>query len=331
MKLLSISIDRKMFEEGSAVRARMAELARTMDELHVIVAADTRFKEGSFASNGWLYPTRTSWKPMYGLDAAKIGRFIIERRGITHITCQDPFLTAMAGVSLKKRYGLPLEIQVHTDIGSPNFTYTFGNRVRKAMALSYLPKADHVRVVSERIKKYLVEELSIPAEKIEVRPIAVSTEGIKNAPVTADLHKKYPQFEKVALMASRLTPEKNIEAALEAWPQVSAQLPKAGLIIVGSGPRLASLRALATKLGISGSVAFESWVDQPTIASYYKTADLFLNTSLFEGYGMTLVEARAAGCPIVSTDVGVARECGARIVSWDPADIARGITESFSV
>jgi 1,2-diacylglycerol 3-alpha-glucosyltransferase len=103
------------------------------------------------------------------------------------------------------------------------------------------------------------------------------------------------------------------------------------LIIVGSGPRLASLRALATKLGISGSVAFESWVDQPTIASYYKTADLFLNTSLFEGYGMTLVEARAAGCPIVSTDVGVARECGARIVSWDPADIARGITESFSV
>ena len=46
---------------------------------------------------------------------------------------------------------------------------------------------------------------------------------------------------------------------------------------------------------------------------------------------MTLVEAQAAGCPIVSTDVGVAREAGARIVGWDAADVARGIIEGLAV
>jgi putative flippase GtrA len=55
----------------------------------------------------------------------------------------------------------------------------------------------------------------------------------------------------------------------------------------------------------------EPWCDDP--ASYYKTADCFLITSDYEGYGMTIVEALAAGCPVVSTDVGIAKEAGASI------------------
>ena len=68
----------------------------------------------------------------------------------------------------------------------------------------------------------------------------------------------------------------------------------------------------------------------PTLISYYKTADLFLNTSLFEGYGMTLVEARAAGCKVVSTDVGVAREVGAKIIPYDSEQIAAAICDMIS-
>ncbi len=44
------------------------------------------------------------------------------------------------------------------------------------------------------------------------------------------------------------------------------------------------------------------------MASYYKTADLFLLTSNYEGYGRTIIEAMAAGCPVVMTDVGIAGE-----------------------
>lgn len=333
-RLLSIGTDRLLFKEGSAVRERILGYAKGWDEMHIVVASSgDSYKETSIGSNVWVYPTRSWAKALYPLDAARIGRFIARRRGATEITCQDPFLTAMAGVRLQKELGLPLELQVHTDIGSPHFTYSLANKVRKALALSYLPKADRIRVVSDRIREYLVSQLGIDAEKIEVRPIAVDVEAVKRAPITpsADLRTKYPQFRKIVLVASRLEPEKNVRLAIEAWTAVARELPGTALIIVGSGSQAPSLRRIATKSPAAASIVFEPWADRQTLFSYYKTADLFLNTSLFEGYGMALVEAAAAGCKIASTDVGIARETGAAIIPWDAAGAARGIIAALGV
>ncbi len=342
-----ISTDRKIFEQGSAVRARQVEYAKEWEEVHIVVfdkvkseklkvkSEETSGLHTSYlisptsspsvlAPNCWAYSTQSWSKFKYSFDAMRLGRFIIARRGITNITCQDSSLTAMAGVALKKENpSLKLEIQIHEDIGSPNFTYRFSNRVRKMMALTYIPKADSIRVVSNRIKNYLVDSLKVDGAKITVKPIVVDVEKIKNTPIVpeANLHLKYPQFEKIVLMASRLTPEKNIQLAISAWPEVLKEFPKAGLIIVGEGSMW--------RCDLQGSILFESWADQSTLISYYKTADVFLNTSLFEGYGMTLVEAQAACCKIVSTDVGVAREVGARIVGWNTDDVARGIVETL--
>jgi glycosyltransferase involved in cell wall biosynthesis len=332
-RLLSIGTDRLLFQEGSAVRERIKGYAKDWDEMHIIVASDRSFSETSIAPNVWIYPTRSKLKAMYPFDAMRLGRFIIERRVITDITCQDPFLTAFAATSLQNQFKLPLEIQIHTDIGSPNFGYTLANKVRKAMALSFIKKADTIRVVSEKTKKFLTESLGISEQKITVRPIVVNVDAIKNAPIIAgaDLHKKYPQFDKVVLIASRITPEKNISLAIEAWPEVVKKSARAGLVIVGKGEREGHLKRLASRLGVSSSVVFEPWVDMQTLGSYYKTADLFLSTSLFEGYGMTFVEAKAAGCPIASTDVGVAREMGAHIISSDVKDVIRGVTQALGV
>jgi glycosyltransferase involved in cell wall biosynthesis len=82
-------------------------------------------------------------------------------------------------------------------------------------------------------------------------------------------------------------------------------------------------------LGINYSVVFEEWVPVEMLYSYYKTANLFLVTSLFEGYGMTLIEANAAHCKTVSTDVGVAREVGARVVEDKPEMIAEAVVNEL--
>ncbi len=330
MKLLMISTDKKLFETGSEVALRQIEYAQNFEEMHIIVFAPKSFHEISLGHNVWVYPTGSLFKYLSPMDAIKLGRFIIERRGITNITTQDPFLTAMTGVSLKRRFGTHLEIQLHTDIGSPHFVYTFKNKIFKTMALSYLPHADHVRVVSMKIKEYLLKlNIVSEASKIEVRPIIVDVEKIKNTPVTTDLHKKYPQFDKIVLMASRLEKEKNINLALAAWPDVLVKSPRVGLVIVGKGSEQGNLQSIVDNLGIKDSVILEPWADQATLVSYYKTADLFLNTSLYEGYGMTMVEARAAGCKIVSTDVGVASEVGAQIVDWSKDDVTAKIVYSL--
>ena len=66
-------------------------------------------------------------------------------------------------------------------------------------------------------------------------------------------------------------------------------------------------------------MVFEGW--QENLISYYKTANLFLLSSNYEGYGMTLLEAAAAGCPIISTDVGIAGELLAPETLIKPGDL----------
>jgi 1,2-diacylglycerol 3-alpha-glucosyltransferase len=176
-------------------------------------------------------------------------------------------------------------------------------------------------VVSYRIQEYL--SAIIEPSRIEVRPIKVDVEKFKNPVITIDLRKKYSQFSKIVLMISRLEPEKNMIMALEAFKKVIEKIPTAGLVIVGKGNEENVLIQKAIQLGIQKSVIFEGW--QNDTPSYYKTADLFLSTSWYEGYGVTFAEAQAAGTKIVSTDVGIAREIGATIVDWKPESIASGI------
>jgi len=72
-------------------------------------------------------------------------------------------------------------------------------------------------------------------------------------------------------------------------------------VIVGEG--IDKARMLGEATDIASHVAFEPWTDDPI--SYYKSANVFLSTSNYEGYGLTLIEAVAAGCPVVTTDVGL--------------------------
>jgi glycosyltransferase involved in cell wall biosynthesis len=304
MKALMISNDPKILEEGSAVRARATEYAKHFDELHMLYVTGRSFSHSPFA-------------------AVKAGEKILRERGFGPddlITVQDPFLTASAGARLKKRFGSRLEIQIHTDIGSPYYAKEkFTNKIRLWSARKNIPHADHIRVVSERIKRFLIDAkcLRVLADKIEVRPIFVDTEKIKNTPITADLRKKYPQFKKIILMASRLTHEKDIPTALRAFALVRERTPDSGLIIVGSGP----LKFAPTK-----NVIFENWADQSTLFSYYKTADIFLSTSRYEGYGMSMVEAHAAGCPVVATDAGVAPQIAEKVCPVGDVDcLAEGL------
>ncbi len=322
MKLLMISTDRKIFEKGSAVAQRQVEYAKKYEEVHIIIFSDKTFTESTIGSNIWVYPTRSSSKLFYIFDALKLGKFIAQKRNITHITSQDPFETGLVGVLIKNKYKAELELQIHTDIGSPYFqNFTFLNRIRTLISKYTLRKADHVRVVSERIKKYVAKY--IDESKIEIRPIAIDIEKIANQSTHIDLRQRYPHFSRIILMASRLEREKNIDMALLAFKIVADKIPGIGLVIVGKGSEEKRLAKLVIELGIEKSVIFEGWKDD--LSSHYKTCDVFLVSSWYEGYGMTLVEAKSSGARIVSTDVGVAREMGAVIVGFSPEKIAYGI------
>jgi len=223
------------------------------------------------------------------------------------ISSQDPFECGMAGWFLKKKFDIFLQLQIHTDFLSPYFWRdSLLNKIRVLLAKFLIPRANCFRVVSGRIKKSLLSTFHILPSKIFVLPIFVDIEKIKKTAIKTDLHKKYPQFDFIILMASRLTAEKNIGLAIEAMKRVAKIHPKTGLIIVGEGSKEKNLKSQISNLKINENIIIENWTDDPI--SYYKTANLFLLTSDYEGYGRTVVEAMASGCPIIMTDVGLAGE-----------------------
>ncbi|MBI2637643.1 MAG: glycosyltransferase family 4 protein, partial [Candidatus Sungbacteria bacterium] len=93
------------------------------------------------------------------------------------------------------------------------------------------------------------------------------------------------------------------------------------LIVVGSGPEEGKLKRLVKKLKLEGAVEFVGW--QNELTSFYKTANAFIQTSFFEGYGLSLIEAGLSGLPVITTPVGIATELehgkDAYIYSLDPA------------
>jgi glycosyltransferase involved in cell wall biosynthesis len=105
-------------------------------------------------------------------------------------------------------------------------------------------------------------------------------------------------------MLSRLAPEKRIADGIEVFARVYKARPGGVLWIVGSGPEEERLRARVDALGISHTVIFFGWQEHPS--AFYKSSDVLLCTSAFEGYGLTFIEAALCGCPVVSTPVGVA-------------------------
>ena len=307
LKVLMISTDRNLLSKDSAVSKRMIEYGDLVGELHIVLLSDRshNLKESQLGKNVWVYPTNSLWKYFRPRTAARLGKkIVLEKkfvRGLSLITTQDPFECGWAGMQVKKKWRIPLEIQLHTDPFSPYFG-GYLNKVRGVMAKKTLKFADTVRVVGESVGKKIA---MLTSAEIYVLPIYIDKDRILDAQIKFDLHARFG-WRFVILAVARLNEEKNLSFALHILALIRQKFKDAGLVILGNGPEKESLIELAKNLGIEKYVAFEGW--QEDLASYYKTANIFLQTSLFEGYGVALVEAGLSGLPVVTSPVGVAQE-----------------------
>lgn len=311
LRVLVIGTDRSIFKRDSVARERMMEYGKLFQQLHIIIFTKKfqKFEIEKIAENVWIYPTKSWSRWLYPFDAVRVarsqfGKFLQNK--INVISAQDPFETGIAGWRIAKKFQLPLQIQIHTDFLSPYFwKESFLNKIRVIIGKFLVKRADGIRVVSERIKNSL-SNVKCQMSDVTNLPIFVDIEKLINTPASFDVRKKYPQFSFIIMMASRLEKEKNIVLAIEAVKELVRSYPKMGLLIVGNGREKNKLNRLVAKYDLEKNVIFEGW--QNDLISYYKTANVFLSTSLYEGYGLTIIEALACGCSVISSDVGIASE-----------------------
>jgi glycosyltransferase involved in cell wall biosynthesis len=105
---------------------------------------------------------------------------------------------------------------------------------------------------------------------------------------------------------ARLTKQKGHRWLLRAFREVVDEFPPATLLLLGDGPLRAQLEQLAGKLALGERVRFAGW--RTDVRGLLPGADLFVLASEWEGFGLVLLEAMAAGLPIVATRVGAIPE-----------------------
>ncbi|RJQ35141.1 glycosyltransferase [Candidatus Parcubacteria bacterium] len=180
-----------------------------------------------------------------------------------------------------------------------------------------LTRADSVSTDAEAVRDALIrvdpswkDRVTMLARSVDIQVEYTGSAAAPGAPSAqsgeADLRARYPQYKIILLTVAPFTPEYNLQLAIRVLAGVLQTYKFAGLVMVGEGSEERALRALARKMGIEGHVAFEKWT--PELASYYKTAHIFLVTAPEKEYRNTIADAANASCTIISTHVGLAAE-----------------------
>jgi glycosyltransferase involved in cell wall biosynthesis len=169
----------------------------------------------------------------------------------------------------------------------------------------YAARADAIIAVSEITRQHVMQFLPVPPERV-VTVYSGVDDGFRR-PIDEgrreEIRRKYSLPDRFLLYAGAIYPPKNFARLVRAYARVG---PERGipLVIAGGENRFLSEKELhePEALGIGDWVRRPGWVEQEELAGFYAMADGLLLPSLFESCGLPVLEAMAAGCPVVTAN-----------------------------
>lgn len=192
--------------------------------------------------------------------------------------------------------------------------------------------ADAIIAPSAATKDDVVARLGVPEERVRVIPEAVEHD-FRPPPREAGREIARARFgvERYVLYVGQFDPRKNMDDLLRAFAVASGRDADLRLVVVGDLGKLAGFlhAALARTSLPRDRVILTGHVDDPTLAALYAGAEALLHAALLEGFGLTPLEALAAGTPVVAYDAGAVREvvgdAGILVPPGDPAALGEAL------
>lgn len=221
-----------------------------------------------------------------------------ERVDLIHAHQYTPLFYGMLARLLYRRPPI-----LFTEHGRPVPDYPRRKRIAANRLL--LRRGDRLVAVGESVRRALIANEGMPAERVEVIYNGIDLSGFTaDAPgrSAARAALGLGDGDLVLIQVARLDPLKDHATAIRTIDRVARQRPEARLVLVGDGSEEGMIRALVRERGLEGHVRLLGL--RTDVARLLPAADLFLLTSLTEGIPVTLIEAMAAGLPVVGTRVG---------------------------
>ena len=195
-------------------------------------------------------------------------------------------------------------------------------------------RARRVLTVSEASKQDIVRFFDVPDDKVTVIYNAID-ERYRVPPTDEEMvrvRERYQLPDRFIMYAGNVKPHKNLERLIDAFARVRRRgFDNLGLLVTGSEvSKYATLRRAVHRYNLHKHVRFLGYQPEATLAVLYRLADLFVFPSLYEGFGLSPLEALASGTPVVASNVSslpeVLGDAAVLIDPYAPESIADGIT-----
>lgn len=191
-----------------------------------------------------------------------------------------------------------------------------------------IKKADFIITVSESVKAEIVKEFNISAEKCIVTPIPPHTSFLNdiNQSQMDTVKEKYsiPLDKKYIYFIGNLEPRKNLKTLIEAYCLLPKEIKDEYYLVLAGGKgwkTKTTQAALDAAVEAGENIKHLGFIDQEDSPALYQGASLFAFPSLYEGFGMPIMEAMASGTPVIASDIPVLREVGGNYATYaNPLD-----------
>lgn len=212
----------------------------------------------------------------------------------------------------------PSVVTVH-DITFALYPEWFSTRVRQmlsALVPLALRRASKVITISEHTKRDIVDRYDVAPEKIAVTPLAPRPVFVMRSP---ECEPTEPFF----LFVGNVEPRKNVETVIEALRLLRDRGTRVRLVVAGKpGLHYASISRVAGRLGLQDWVEFTGYVHDEELRRLYGTCTALLHPALYEGFGLTPLEAMAQGAPVVAANTSSVPEVvGDAAILLEPYDV----------
>ena len=258
-------------------------------------------------------------RPMSGLRGHLWEQFLLPRALNPHQFLWSPANTGPLAVSRQAVTIHDLSVLDHPEWFAPSFRLWY---------LFLLPRlartARIVLTVSEHSRRSIIRRFGLPEESVIAIPDGVNLQHFHPcdpSPVRA----KYELAGQYVLFVGSIDPRKNLERLLQAWIRL-ADLKDIELVIVGSPGRIFRPVSMG---GPTRRTRFLGYVPDEDLPGLYSGATFFIMPSLFEGFGLTVLEAMACGAPVITSYAGALPEvAGDAAVQVDPTSV-EGMAEAM--
>ncbi len=308
---------------GTHVHQLAVNLARMGVNIHVVTkdapdAPDFEVADGVQIHRVPLYAPEipqeewVSWTLQFNIALLERAVPIInERIGRVHVLHAHDWLVAHAAIALKHAYRIPLVSTIHATEYGRHQGHIPEGMSRIIHQVEWWLTYESVRSIT--CSNYMRDEVArifeLPGDKIAVIPNGIEHEQFRSDADTERVRRQFVEPDaRMIFFVGRLVYEKGVQTVIEAMPRMLREFPDLRFLVAGTGPHARALQVMIDEFGLGGKIKLLGFVDAEKLAMFYKCADITVVPSIYEPFGMVVLEAMVAGCPVIVADTGGLKE-----------------------